>query len=80
MTITDPAGRYEHQEILVAPGITPSSRLFAALAPASDADENDPEFTDLLALAASPGVNSLNITAAFATAMSGPIKINWSAF
>lgn len=80
LTLGDPAGRLEHQEAFAAPGLTPSSRLILSLAPTSDADENDPEMTDLLALAASPGAGSLTITAAFASAMSGPLKINWSAF
>jgi hypothetical protein len=80
LTIADPAGRLEHQETVSAPGVTPVSRLFVSLAPTSDADENDPELTDLLALSASPGAGTLTITAAFDTAMSGPIKFNWSAF
>lgn len=80
MTLSDPAGQLEHQQVVSAPGVTLASRLFVTLAPASDADENDPEMTDMLALAASPGAGSLTVTAAFAAPMSGPIKINWSAF
>ncbi len=80
LNIPDFKGQSEHQELVAAPGVTPTSRVFLALAPGADADENDPELTDLLVLSANPGANSLTVTAAFASAMSGPLKLYWSAF
>ena len=80
VTITEPAGRLEHQETLSADGVAVGHRLFVGLAPCSDADENDPELIDMLSLSALAGANSIAVTAAFGAAISGPIKLNWSAF
>lgn len=80
LTVPDPAGRLEHLETLAAPGVTASNRLFVGLAPVDDGDENDPELTDLICLSALAGSNSIAVTATFGGRMSGPIKLNWSAF
>jgi hypothetical protein len=80
LSLVNPAGKLEHSESVVATGVTPAARLFIALAPTSDEDENDPELTDLAAISASPGTGSIAVTAAFAAPMSGPLKINWSAY
>jgi Collagen triple helix repeat (20 copies) len=80
LSLVNPAGKLEHFESVAAAGVTPSSRLFVALAPTNDDDENDTELSDLAAISASPGTGSIAITAAFSAPMSGPIKINWSAY
>lgn len=80
-TITVPgfAGRAEWEESVAAPGVTPASRIFVSLAPASDADENGPETLDLRSLSGAPGTDTITFMATFGEPTSGPILINWSA-
>ena len=78
-TLTMPAGRYEHEEIVTATGVTGSNRISVWLDPATDDDENVPEMTDLVTLAAAPGTDQITVTAAFSIPHSGPLKIQWSA-
>ena len=80
LTISEPAGRMEHQESVSATGVTPGNRLFLSLEPTNDSDENAPEMIDLVSLSALPGSDSITVTATFAAPMSGPVKLNWSAF
>lgn len=79
-TITPTGARYEWSETVAAAGVLAGSVVIAALAPALDTDENDPELLDLASLSAMPGVNTLSFEIAFREPSSGPIKINWSAF
>lgn len=80
ISIPSGAGQWEARESVAAAGVVPASRLFLALAPATDADENDPELIDLLSLAGTPTTDSILISASFAAPVSGPLKLNWSAF
>jgi hypothetical protein len=80
VTPTTVGGVLEHAETVTATGVTASSVVMLTLAPGTDADENDPELLDVLAYAALPLTNQIEITASFATRTSGPIKFNWSAF
>jgi Collagen triple helix repeat (20 copies) len=81
VTITLPAGRgvREWRESVAAPGVTPTSRVQLGLAPASDAQENDPELLFPIALWARPTLGSLQIGAAFAHPVAGAVTLIWSA-
>jgi hypothetical protein len=79
-TLTLSTGRYEHQETVTATGVTGTNRISVWLDPATDDDENVPEMTDLITMAAAPGTNQITVTAAFHIPHSGPLKIQWSAF
>jgi hypothetical protein len=80
ISIPAAAGAWEVSASVAALGVVPTNRLFLTLAPASDADENDPELIDLLSLAGTPGTDSIFVTASFAAPVSGPLNFNWSAF
>lgn len=82
VTVTLPggAGAINHEETVTATGVTGSSVVMLSLAPGTDADENDPELLDVLAYAARPLTDQIEITASFGTRTSGPVKFNWSAF
>jgi hypothetical protein len=80
VTLTLSTGRYEHQETVTATGVTGTNRISVWLDPATDDDENVPEMTDLITMAAAPGTNQITVTAAFHIPHSGPLKIQWSAF
>jgi hypothetical protein len=80
VTITLPSNSIAHTETVTATGVTASNVVMISLAPTDDADENDPELLDVLALAARPLTDQITITAAFGTRTSGPVKFNWSAF
>lgn len=76
VTVTVPAlGRYEHEETVAFVGCTPSSKVFAALAPTLDSDENGAETLTILSLVAAPGVDVVTVYLAFATSTGGPIKL-----
>lgn len=74
-----PTGRYEHTETIAALGVTASQRISVWLHPALDTDENTPDMTDLISLAAAPGTDQITVTASFREPTSGPLKIQWSA-
>lgn len=78
-TATVPTAQLEWTETLAATGVTGSSRIFLGLAPTVDSDENDIETLNLVALAGTPGTNTITVTLAFGEPTSGPIKLNWSA-
>lgn len=73
------AGVFEWSESVAAMGVTAEARLFIALAPAADADENSPELLDLATLSGAPATDAFFVTATFTEPASGPVKINWSA-
>ncbi|MEQ1548936.1 MAG: hypothetical protein ABL918_09870 [Chakrabartia sp.] len=79
ITVPDGAGRFEHQQSVIAPGVTPASRIFLTLAPATDMDENTPELLDLVSISGAPESNAISIAAHFSAPVSGPISFNWSA-
>ena len=78
-TVTIPNARLDWEETITATGVTPSSRVFLCLAPASDDDENDPTMLSLLGLAASPGTDEITVAMGFGVLTQGPINLNWSA-
>ncbi|WP_310533137.1 hypothetical protein [Novosphingobium sp.] len=78
-TITIPTAQLEWEETVTATGVTPASRIMACLAPALDADENDPALLSVVNLSASPGTDQITISIAFAVPAQGAIKLNWSA-
>ena len=80
VTVTLPNSRIEHAETVAAVGVTPANIVMISLSPGTDADENDPEMLDVLALSARPLTDQIEITAAFGTHTSGPVRFNWSAF
>lgn len=77
-TVTVPTG-WDCEQTIAAVGVTPSMRVFAALAPTTDADENDPSMLDLLTLWARPGVGQITFGLTFSEITSGPIKLIWTA-
>lgn len=78
-TVTVPNNSIEWQQTVAATGVTPSSVVVVQLAPHDDADENDPEMLDVMALSARPGTNQITFTLAFATLSAGPVKLAWRA-
>jgi hypothetical protein len=78
-TITVANRRYEHSETVAAIGVTSASRVMIGLAPTLDSDENTAELLDLASCAATPGTDTITITATFLQPVAGPIKFNWSA-
>ncbi len=79
ITVPDGAGRFEHQQSVIATGVTPASRIILTLAPATDMDENTPELLDLASVSGAPESNAISIAAHFSAPVSGPISFNWSA-
>lgn len=81
VTITLPVGHgvCEWRESVAAPGVTTASRIQLGLAPASDAEENDPELLFPIALWARPAADILHIGAAFAHPVAGAVSLIWSA-
>ena len=79
-TLTGVGGVIEWTETVTATGVTSGNAVLLSLAPGTDADENDPEMLDVLAMSARPLTGQIEITANFATPTSGPVKFNWSAF
>lgn len=79
-TITIPAAAFQYSQAVAAPGITSDSVVLVSLAPAVDADDNDPEMLDVVALWATPGTDEITFGLTFDTPTVGPVKLNWSAF
>jgi hypothetical protein len=80
ITIANFRGAYEWEEVVVATGVIPSSRICIWLAPTSHTDENSPETIDLIALSGLADTDQITITATFHELTSGPIKLQWSMF
>lgn len=80
-TITLPSGHgvREWRESVAAPGITTASRVQLGLAPADNAQENDPELLFPIALWARPTADTIHIGAAFAHPVAGAVSLIWSA-
>ena len=80
-TITLPSGQgvREWRESVAAPGITTASRVQLGLAPADNAQENDPELLFPIALWARPTADTIQIGAAFAHPVAGAVSLIWSA-
>ena len=77
--MTVPYGDLSHVQTVSAIGVTAASRVFLAVAPHSDADENSPELLDLLSISGAAGTDQITITLTFATPTGGPIKLYWRA-
>lgn len=80
ITLPGAAGVVEHTETIVATGVTATNLILISAAPATDEDENDPEWLDLTAVSARALADEIEITAAFSTRTSGLVRFNWSAF
>jgi hypothetical protein len=78
-TVTVPVAAFQHSETVAAVGVTPASVVLVSLAPALDADANDPELLDCVSLWATPGTDTITFGLTFAVPTVGPIKLNWSA-
>ncbi len=77
--VTVPNNSRQWTETVAATGVTGSSRIFLTIAPHLDADENDAEMLDVMAMSAAPGTGQITVEMAFATPTAGPIKLNWMA-
>lgn len=78
-TVTIPTAAFQHSETVAAVGVTPASVVLVGLSPAVDADDNDPELLDVVALWATPGTDQITFGLTFSTPAVGPVKLNWSA-
>lgn len=78
-TVPGPAGRYEHEEVLAATGVTASMKVMLSLAPHSDADENNEQALDMRGLAGEAGTDTITVRLAFGSLTSGPIRLNFMA-
>jgi hypothetical protein len=80
LSIVGFVGTTEWDQTVSAPGVLPTHRVFVTLGPGADADENEPELLDPVMLAGESGTGSVRIIARFAEPVSGPVRLNWSAF
>ena len=78
-TVTLSAAAFQHSETVAAVGVLPASVVLVSLAPALDADDNDPELLDCVSLWATPGTDTITFGLTFSTKTVGPVKLNWSA-
>lgn len=78
-TVTLTTAQFQHSQTVAAVGVTPSKVMVVSLAPALDADDNDPELLDLVAVWGVPGTDQITFGLTFSTPTSGPVKLNWSA-
>lgn len=78
-TVTLGTAAFQHSETVAAVGVTPASVVLVSLAPVVDADANDPEMLDVVALWATPGTDTITFGLTFSTKTVGPVKLNWSA-
>ena len=79
LTVPGPRGQFEHEETVAASGVTGSMRVFPAIAPHADSDENSEQALDVLAMAGEPGSGTITFRLAFGALTSGQIKINYMA-
>jgi hypothetical protein len=78
-TVTVLNGRFEHEQVITATGVTPSSRVTISLGTMLDAAENAADMLDIASMGAIPGTDQITVQMAFTTPAAGPIPINWSA-
>ena len=76
-TVLGNAGVTSHTETVTATGMTPDKQVLVALANGLDANENEPEMIDLVALSGLAGTDQLTITMTFSERTSGPINLNY---
>jgi hypothetical protein len=74
-----PSARYEHEQVISAVGVTPSSRVTISLQSGLDSDENTSDLLDLITMAGIPATDQITVTAQFSAPTQGPVLINWSA-
>lgn len=79
-TVTVPNSRVEWEETVVATGVTGSSKILVSLAPTTDSDENSADLLPPFTISGTPGTNTITFLMGFSEPVSGPIKLNWSAF
>lgn len=81
ITLSLPRGRgvRDWRQSVAAPGLTVGARVWLALAPVGDEQENDPELLSPLSLSARADVDSLTVNAAFAHPVAGAVALIWSA-
>lgn len=77
-TVTVTAG-LEHTETVAAVGVLPAMKVFLAIAPHDDDDENNPLMLDILAISGTAGTDTIDVNIAFGARTSGPIKLNYLA-
>jgi Collagen triple helix repeat (20 copies) len=80
LTIATIGGATDWEETVAASGVFPTHRVFVAPGACVDTDENDPELLDPVLLAGEAGAGTIRIIARFATPVSGPVRLIWSAF
>jgi hypothetical protein len=78
-TVTVPNGRYEHEQVITAVGVTGSSRVTLSLGTMADSAENAADMLDVASIGAIPGTDQITVLLAFSAPTAGPIPINWSA-
>jgi hypothetical protein len=78
-TVTLTTAAFQHTETVAAVGVTPAKTILVSPAPAVDADQNDPEMLDCVALWGTPGTDTITFGLTFSTRTVGPVKLNWSA-
>ena len=78
-TIPGPAGRFEHEEVLAAVGVTAGMQVMLALAPHADTDENNCQAINLRGMAGEAGTDTITVRLSFGSPTSGPIRINYMA-
>lgn len=81
-TLTAPSGArvFELIGTTAVVGMVASRPVVAWLSGVDDADENDPELLDVKSISALALTNQIRFTLSFGVPVSGPIKLNWSAF
>jgi hypothetical protein len=79
VTLPDGFGVLEYEQVVAAAGMLAGTPIAVMLAPALDADENDPELNDLVTLIAAAEAGAVRFKLTFSAPMSGPIKLHWRA-
>ena len=78
-TVTVPNSRIEHEQVIMATGVTPTSRVTLSLGAMDDDDENAADMLDIASMGAIPGTDQITVLLAFTEPHAGPIPLNWSA-
>lgn len=69
------AGVFDYEQTVTDAAVSGTSKIILMLDPSADSDENEPEFIDLINMAAFPGAGSFTLSMTFREPHSGPIKI-----